>query len=142
MKNEKDFNTIIKNSFEWAYKIPDPQGKFAPFATQRPFDGMAVYKNKPLYWEAKYSNKLQSFNLKSIQDHQLKNLITIKTLIPDSYCWILYGVKIKRGEYRVYLFDDLNDIENRRADGKNFYKTDLEKMQFFNVEHQRVVWKD
>ena len=142
MNNEAQLNTIIKNSIinsgGWAYKINDPQKSSVYTSNPNPFDGFGIYQGNSLYWEAKYMSLLHSFSLNSIQDHQIKNLVEINTLNPNSLCWIILGVHIARGNNRVYVFKDVHEIARRRANKLNIKKKELESLSYLSV-HKDLI---
>jgi penicillin-binding protein-related factor A (putative recombinase) len=132
MTNEASLNTVIKMSLQWGYKIPDPTGQYSS-TISRPFDLFGIYNNRPIYIESKYASGLKSFDLQRIEDHQIENLISIKNLMPIAYCWIIYGVHVNNRDNRIYVFDDLTDLLQRRKDHNNFLKKDLETMPFLSI---------
>lgn len=139
MKDEQALNTVIKNSLQWAEKIPDASGNFA--VTPRAFDGFGISHNGlPVYWEAKYLKTMESFNLQKIEDHQITNLLTIKRLCPIAQCWIVLGVSVSRGDNRVYIFGDVEDINNRRIDRRNYLKKELETLPYHKVVKGVICW--
>lgn len=134
---ESSLNTIIKNSLVWASKIPDPSNEFAK-TSARAFDGFGVLNHKPLYWEAKYLSKLQSFDLQRIADHQIDNLCAIKEQLPDSHCWVILGVDCGRADKRVYIFDDPFLIRDRRSEKQNFLKKELEALPYIKIKKNLI----
>jgi hypothetical protein len=139
--NESDICTIIKNSFiangDFAYKIPDPSSVYT-MTIQRPFDIIATFEGKPIYMEVKYMNKLQSFNLSHIQDHQIQALTLLQKKVPTALCCIALGVKVDRGDTRIYIFYDIFEIERRRLNKENYKKKELEAMSYFAV-HKNLM---
>jgi len=142
MRNEAELNLIIKKSLTWGCKIPDPTFEFSR-TIARPFDGFGVLvnisANAPVYWEAKFSNHFQVFDLSRIEQHQIDNLRAIKALLPNSYCWIIYGVKVGRNDNRVWIFDDIHRINERRNERKNILKKELENFPYYPVKNQLIV---
>ena len=138
MRSESELNTIIKNTIiqggGWAYKIPDPQQEYSISSVKRPFDGFGIFKGKPIYWESKFSKCLASFNLQRIEDHQINNLLSIKKLCKDSFVCIIWGVRIKKGENLVYVFDDIEHIAERRRERKNFTKKELLTLSSYKIK--------
>lgn len=137
MTDEAELNTIIKNSLTWASKIPDPGNDFAK-TSARAFDGFGVLNGKPIYWEAKYMNKLQSFDLQRIADHQIENLCAIKEQIPDALCLIILGVNTGRADKRIFVFDDPFEIKRRRTLRENYLKKDLETLPYVVVKKKLI----
>lgn len=143
MTSEADLNNIIRKSIihagGWAYKIPDPIGLSALTASMRAFDGFGVLQGIPLYWEAKFANAFYSFNLSLIQDHQIHNLLQIKKLLPMAYCFICYGVRVKRGDNRVFIFNDIEILADRRIKKQNYLKKELETLPYFKVQKGALI---
>ena len=142
--DESKICTIIKNSYiqhgGFAYKLSDPTSMYNQ-TIERPFDLIAVYDSKPIYIEAKYMSKMQSFNLNHIQDHQILNLLTIKGLMPDSECIIALGIKVGRGDVRIYYFTDILEINERRLNKQNYLKKELELLPYFKVNKDLIDFK-
>lgn len=137
MKNEQETNNIFRKSIfdanGWAYKIPDPGASEALTAVPRPFDGFSVLNGELLCWEGKFLNKMSSFNLQTIKDHQIENLLAIKNLSNTAECWIVLGVNVARGDNRIYIFKDIHDINKRREAKQNFLKKELESLPYYKV---------
>ena len=144
MNNEASACTILCKSFckqgSWAYKIPDPTALFTQ-TVPRPFDIIAV-KGSSYYIEVKYLNKMESFNLQRIEDHQIASLLDIKQRNPEAVCWIVLAVKVGRGDNRFYLFKDIFDINNRRILKKNFLKKELETLNYYKVKNDLIDLSD
>lgn len=140
---ESDLNTIISNNLPFAFKIPDPVGKTAMFATQRPFDGFGIILQDsvsyPLYWESKFSNKLQSFNLSRIETHQAYNLTQILTLMPTAKAWVIFGVHAGHGDTRLYIFD-WNYLKQRYEEKDNILKKELLLLPYNSVKKKAVTF--
>jgi penicillin-binding protein-related factor A (putative recombinase) len=119
------------------WKIPDPSSRFGQ-TSQLPFDMFGVYRAKPIYIEVKYMNKMKSFDLGRIEDHQIANLVLLKVLCPKAECWIVLGVRVDRGDSRFYIFSDMLDIQQRRNMKKNYLKKELETLPFFSV-HKNLI---
>lgn len=138
MKDEAELNLIVKQAIiadgkGWASKIPDPSSDYAK-TVQRPFDGLAILPNgTPVYWEGKFLNKMESFNLQDIKDHQIENLCCIKELNPNLECWIVLGVKVGRGDNRVFIFSDPFKIRDRRLAKNNYYAKELLTLPYEKV---------
>ncbi len=138
MTNERELNTIIKNTLllngGWAFKIADPQGKAVYTSIPNPFDGFGVSNHTPVYWEAKYLNKMMAFSLKKIEDHQILHLCRIHELLTNSICCIILGVKISHTDNRVYIFKDIVGINERRNNNQNYLKKELESLPYFKIK--------
>lgn len=133
MKNEAELNRIVKDSLSFGFKIPDPTGTFAA-TIKRICDGVGVHKDGNIvFWESKFSRTFSSFDLSRIEQHQIDSLIKIKELSPKTHCWFIYGVKVKRGDNRVFIFDDPHEILLRRVEKRNYKKKELEQLSFFKV---------
>ena len=166
--SEKEINTIVKKSFGkdgFGFKISDPPKSAATCTQKNPFDGFGVididlikdynfkqqkaYENKyvPLYWESKFSKELSAFALKRIEEHQAYYLNhTLK--LRDTFSVVPFGVYVKRGEVRIYLFDweALTDLYKREF---SIHKKFLEKLPYnkviikdgtFSIDH--IIIKD
>ena len=144
MRNESEACTILKNSFvdlgAFAYKIPDPSTDYAS-TIERPFDMIAVY-TIPYYIEVKYLSSIKSFNLNVIKDHQIDNLLKIKTLMFDAACWIVLAVNAGRGDKRFYIFKNIEEIVQRRLDKRNYFKKELESLDYLPVHKDRIDIKN
>lgn len=138
--HESDINTIVRNSLDWGFKIPDPTGMTALTASSRCFDGFGIHENIPVYWESKFSQKLQSFNLQRLEDHQVEALTEIKKLLPDAKVWVIYGVHVGRGDTRLYIFD-WSYLKTRYENKNNILKKELEKLQY-NEVHKNLTFFD
>ena len=154
--SEKEINTIVKKSFSkdgFGFKISDPPKAAATCVQKNPFDGFGVinvdlikddyFKTQksyshtfvPLYWESKFSKEMSAFSLKRIEEHQAYYLNhTLK--LKDTFSVVPFGVYVKRGEVRIYLFDweALADLYKREF---SIHKKFLEKLPY-----NKVVIKD
>jgi hypothetical protein len=131
MKDEAELNSTIARSLQIGHKIADPTGTFA--VTARAFDGFGSWDGKALYWEAKHLKGLQSFNLKLLRDHQIANLLEFRRKVIDCHTWIILGVSVKRGDNRLYIFSDMEDINRRRDEGRNFLKKEIETLPYLPI---------
>ena len=131
--NEADINTVVRNSLTWGFKIPDPQGMSALSATSRCFDGFGVHNNLPVYWESKFSQKLQSFNLQRLEPHQAKALTDIIINLSPVCAWVIYGVHADRGDTRLYVFDWAY-LQKRYEEKRNVLKKELERLPYNPVK--------
>ena len=136
MRNESEACTIIKNSFIHyggeCYKIPDPSSTFNK-TIQRPFDLIGVYKGRPLYAEVKHMNKLAVFDLGRIEDHQIDFLTRFKK-IKYSICLVLLTINVSRTDKRLYIFDDLTVLTERKSNKSNIKKKELESLIWFPIK--------
>ena len=135
---EAELNTIIKNSLltEFSYKIPD-----AGFSKsiKRPFDGFGIYKGLPLYWEAKMNKSFGVLDLQKIEDHQIANLLRIqRTLKVPNYCWLIWGVKVNN-KTRIYIFDDMELINERRNNEKNILLKELKTITNYGMVCNKLI---
>ncbi|MFA5385384.1 MAG: hypothetical protein WC364_12135 [Eubacteriales bacterium] len=141
MRNESELCTVFKNSLivvkELGYKIPDPSGDYAK-TIKRPFDLIGSWEGKLLVVECKYMSTLGSFSLQRVEDHQMEALLQWSRGIPNTQAWIVLGVNVKRGDNRVYVFKDMEEIQRRRDLKENFLKKDLEKMSHFEI-HKGLI---
>jgi len=89
---------------------------------------MGSWANNLLLVECKFISSLKSFDLQRIEDHQMEALENWKERIPGTQSWIVLGVKVARGDNRIYIFKDLHDIKTRRIEKKNYLKKELEQL--------------
>jgi len=120
-----------------AYKIPDPTGQFIN-TIPRPFDLFGSVRGLPWYCEVKFLNKLQSFDLQRIEDHQIQNLLDLKEKTVGALCWIVLAVKVARGDSRFYIFKDILDIAERRKNKRNYLKKELETLTYYTVRKNLI----
>jgi hypothetical protein len=135
---EKDLCKIIVNSLEWGYKIPDPQRTEVYRSAKRPFDIVGTIKNKPCYIEAKILNKPQCFNFDKLQPHQIDSLMHVKKTCPDSYCLLVIGVVYKRGDLRVFVYDNPFKIAERKVNKFNITKKEFEETNYIAVKDGKI----
>lgn len=135
---EKDLNRIIARSLDWGYKIPDPPQTVATQSNTRPFDGFGTWGNLPVYWESKFAKQLKAFDLSRIADHQAEALDSIADSINEAYIWIVYGIHVGRGDFRVWIFD-WAIIRERRLDRRNIFKKELIEYPFHSVKKQSII---
>lgn len=140
MKDEAEACRILKNSFilqgHHLYKIPDPSSDWGS-TIQRPFDLFGRYQDKSLYIECKYSNGLKSFNLDSIQEHQIEGLLEFSK-IKDSLCYIFLAVRVSRGDSRFYFWP-IQEIYSRYLSKENFKKKELETLPYYHVKKSSIL---
>ena len=135
---ERDLCLIIGHSLDWYHKVSDYGGVRHGVL---PFDLFGVLNNKPIYIEAKFSKKPESFNLQRIQPHQLENLMEVKRLCPIAQCWVVLGVNFSRGDTRVYVFDDLDNLKKRRDSKDNILKKELLSLPYYPIKKGKIVWE-
>ena len=133
MKNEEELNTCLKSSLTVGIKIPDPSSQFN-MTVRRPFDLFGVFRGLPIYIEAKFQKTISSFNLSRIADHQLENLLAFKKAMPCSLCWIVLGINVDKGDNRIYIFNDIFEIEERRKNKNNISKKELEVLPYLLIK--------
>ena len=142
MKSEAHACTILGNSIRLlsqgrAYKIPDAQGDY--LSSSRIFDMMGAMFMHPWYCEVKFANGgLYSFDLQSIEDHQIENLLWYKRNVPGAWCWVVYAVNVKRGDSRVYVFDDVEEVARRRDAHQNYKQSELKTLPYFPVKKNLI----
>jgi len=104
---EKNLNHDLVKLFKqhgWAYKIPDPQGSGATEASQRPFDGIAVFKDFDFFFESKLiKNKISAFAVSRIEPHQFDNLLKLRELEKETA--VILGIWMARKSYQILVFD-------------------------------------
>ena len=102
-------------------------------ATSRCFDGFGILEQKPMYWESKFSQKLQAFNLQRLEPHQAKALSDIINILPTALCLVIYAVHVGRGDTRIYIFD-WNYLRQRYDEKRNVLKKELELLPYNPVK--------
>ena len=132
---ESHLNTIIKNSLDWGFKIPDNPLGSIPLC----FDGFGVFRNKPVYWESKSLNKPQSFNFKYLKQHQIDNLLWLQSNIVISVSLFLIGVNYGRSQKRVYVFRDMDYIRRRKEANNNILKKEFDKRKNFLLIKNQLI---
>lgn len=136
--NEAQLNTIIGNSLDWKHKISDG-GRHGLL----PFDGFGILNNQPIYWEAKFLRKPESFNFNKLQDHQIENLLQVQNLLPNNPSWFIIGVNFGRADKRVFLFRDMNYIKKRKEEGNNILKKEFERRKnYVTIKKQLINFKE
>lgn len=139
--DEATLNRWIKNSFTWAYKIPDPPRMVVQASNQRPFDGFAVDQNQGvIFWEAKLVKGDERFAFNLIKPHQIDNLLRIKEaiqkdmlLLSKIFCIIYVGFYIPRKGVRLFSFD-INMIHSLMLEGKkSFLKKEIQTLYEYSV---------
>lgn len=142
--DESDLNTLVRNNLSFGFKIPDPIGMTALSASSRCFDGFGIILENtgayPVYWESKFSKKLQAFNLKKIETHQADNLSKIADLLPSARTWVIYGVHAGHGDTRLYVFD-WRFLRKRYKDEENVLKKHLDNLPYNKVKKGIVVFE-
>lgn len=144
---EKDFNRIVRSTIikenGWAFKIADPPKAMMlanRLPEQNPFDGFGILSNgKPIYWESKYLKGLKSFNLQMIKDHQIDNLLRIKTLNKDLLCVIILCCNISPRDKRVFLFNDIENIKYRRDNSLNYKIKELNTLSYLSIKTNIII---
>ena len=58
--------------------------------------------------------------------------------MPEADCRIALGVKVGRGDNRIYFFTDIYDIERRRTDKQNYKKKELESLPYYPI-HKDLI---
>lgn len=120
---ESIINHNIGKSLDWYHKIADG-------AMQKlPFDGFGLYRDKAIYWEAKYLPKPQSFNFHRLEDHQIANLLDIEKLDKSNGNFIpllLIAVNYGRADVRVFYYKNMSEIDKRKRGKKNILKKEFD----------------
>ena len=131
--DEQKFNTIIGNSLDWRFKIPDAGGM------AKPFDGIGLFKGLPVYWEAKNLKKVEAFNFNRLEDHQIFNLLTIQQQLKQVHAWFIVCVDFGRADKRVFLFRDMDYINNRKKNKKRILKKEwLERKNYVKIKKELI----
>ena len=144
---EKEFNRIVRSTIikenGWAFKIPDPPKAMMlsnKLPEQNPFDGFGILTNgKPVYWESKYMKGFHSFNLDAIRDHQVDNLLKIKTLNKDLLCIIILCCNISPRDKRVFLFNNIENIKYRRDNKLNYKVKELNTLPYLTIKVNTII---
>ncbi|MCA1799943.1 MAG: hypothetical protein LC650_01435 [Actinobacteria bacterium] len=142
---EAKFNTIVRNSLidssGFAYKISDVGGGSQQ---RRPFDGIALYGNEPVFWESKATKGLKAFNLKEVfegdRGHQMETFETIFMATQKVKLWVILCSYIPR-KARVYTFPYrvLRTIY-AQGDGKtSILQKDLEALPYTSIFKDRIT---
>lgn len=130
---EAQFNTIIGNSLDWHHKISD--GSYG----QKPYDGFGALAGRPVYWEAKWLRKPAAFPWSRLESHQIEGLIAMQKNIPAALSWLIIGVDYGRGDKRVFLFDNLEEIRTRkRSEEKSIKKKEFDSLPYTKVAYQLI----
>lgn len=141
MKNEAEYCTCIVHSLNnigIGFKIPDPSGNFV--TTKRCFDIIGRIDNKPVYIEAKFNNKLSSFNLKRIEKHQYEYLNEF-CQIDNSLCYICFGMNYGRGDIRSFVFD-WNLMKILYEKDFSFHQKHLEKLPYNKIKKNEFLFEN
>ncbi len=120
---EKDINSKIVKSLDFAHKISDEsKGK-------KPFDIFGVYKGKGIYIETKYLSKPQSFNFNRLEDHQIASLLDIYNSDKGQGNLIavfLVAVNFGHADVRVFYYLNMPQINKRKLSKDNILKKEFE----------------
>ena len=107
---EKDFNhdlvSLFKEHGSFSWKIPDPNKVAVLNAIKRPFDGFARFPPpiNDFWFESKLIKyKVQAFDTKRVEEHQLESLKKIKQ--NGGNVAIILGCWIPKKDYWFMLFD-------------------------------------
>lgn len=144
---EKEFNRIVRSTIirekGWAFKIADPPKAMMEanrLPEQNPFDGFGILSNgRPIYWESKYMKGFHSFNLDSIRDHQISNLLKIKMLNKDLLCIVILCCNISPKDKRVFLFSDIENLNYRRDNKLNYKIKELNTRPYLIIRTSIIV---
>lgn len=135
MRNEREFNSCIGRSLDWHFKIPDDS------RCEKPFDGFGILNGQSIYWEAKFLRRPEAFNFSRLEDHQLYHLKKIKELNPEALCLLIIGVVFGRGDIRVFIFDDLDEIAERKAKKESILKKEwTTKENYLAVKKGKILF--
>lgn len=142
MTNEMDACTLICKSIRsaggWAHKIADPSSDFGA-TIQRPHDIYGALHKHALYIEAKYRKDLGVLDLQEIADHQFASLLGLKKQLPNAWCFIIWAVSAGRGDHRLYTFDNLEELQQRKKTRQNILKKELLGLPYLKVKKDLVV---
>ena len=146
---EAELNTIIRNTLKdgwgFGYKISDKGGGAQQ---RRPFDGMGLYQDRVIFWEAKQSRGVTAFNLKTLfegeRGHQMETFETlyqkrILTSEDTGGLWVIYGCSIPRA-HRVYVFEyEVLRKLYRKSGITSIHKKTLETLPHATITKKRLV---
>ena len=145
---EAEFNTIVKNTLHeehgFGYKISDVGGAYAQ---RRPFDGIAMYSGRPLFWESKLQKGLKAFNLKELFDgtrgHQMETFDDINRYASRDcrpLLWVILCVYIPRAP-RVYTvpYATLDQWYNKEG-VKSIHADYLDALPYTAIYKKKINW--
>jgi len=87
----------------------------------------------------KHLSKLESFNLKKIENHQFEALFEYRK-IKNAICLIGLSINVSRTDKRIYFWD-VNYIYNRFLSKKNILKKELNNIPFYTVKKELIQEK-
>ncbi len=125
---EKDFNTLLKNSlneYGYAYKISDQGGEFGTIA--KPSDLIFFGKNSCGLIEGKLIKGIYAFNFDRIEDIQWESLLKVSSIKKEYLGLLALYIFIPR-KLKIVLFFDINFIKRyKEQNNKSFKQKDLKK---------------
>lgn len=129
---EANFHSIWNKTFReaggWSYKIPD-QGYFGDknrFTPKKPFDGITVYQEHIIFWEAKMSSSgIKGISTKALRVNQIEAFEDLSRQGVEPV--ILYFCYKPREMKRVYV------IKYETLRHGLIRKKELEKMEFIKI---------
>lgn len=132
MKNEAEFNSVVKRSIDLlglGHKIPDTFTTTGVRA-KAPFDGFGSALNKMIVWESKFLHEPEAFNFKRLEDHQIESLLKVYESFTDKdrvLALFIIGVNFGRGDIRAFIWknDDLYTIDSRKKESKSILKKEF-----------------
>lgn len=121
----------------WHHKIGDA-GRFS-----KPFDGFGIACGKSIYWEAKLLKKPQAFNFMRLEDHQIYNLLEVTKHNPDAVALFLVCVQFARGDNRIFVFRDMQYINQRKQSRDNILKKEFEhRSNYVMIKKQLINFEE
>ena len=147
MKNEAAFNTIVTHSLTFGHKIGDQGSTISGYHSKNPFDGFGIactdLGNFAVYFESKYLREPSAFNWNRLEDHQIDSLLTCKKLLPDCLALFLICVDFGRADKRVFVFRDMDYINNRKQLKQSITKKEfLSRKNFVRVRQSKIDFNE
>ena len=147
MKNEAAFNTIVTHSLTFGHKISDQGSTITGFHGKNPFDGFGITStdlgNFPVYFESKFLKEPSAFNWNRLEDHQVEALLTCKKLLPNCLALFLICVDFGRSDKRVFVFRDIDYINNRKQLKQSITKKEfLNRKNFVRIKQSKIDFNE
>ena len=144
---EKDFNSIVTKSFNsqggYSFKIPDERSTITGFHSKNPYDVFGLYKGKFWAWESKWMNKVQSFNLNRLEDHQIDSLIKSYEIMGENGVSVFaIGVDFGRADKRIFIWanSELYNIRERKKLKSNILGKEFKELtNFVRISKKEVI---
>ena len=140
MKNESEFCTIIRNSMQSGFKIPDASGSFTS-TSMRAFDGIGLLpecytgeSDDPenfsfICWEGKFMKVMGAFSFSRIEAHQAQYLYAYQKA-KNVYSYVILGMDLGRNDKRAYVFEVDDLFIQYFTNGLSIHKKYLEQLPY------------